>query len=58
MSDLNDLERKKFVSDSWLVSVDTTGALAWIDDIWSKDLSDLEKAKFEVDWTIRTVTAI
>lgn len=54
----NDLEKNKFALEFWKVSVDITEASEWIDDIWNRDLNDLEESKFEDDWTIRIVTAI
>ena len=55
---INDLEKNKFALDYWKVSVDVTEASEWFDDIWNRDLNDLEESKFESDWTIRIVTAI
>lgn len=58
MSDLNDLEKNKFALEYWYISVDVTLSSQWFDDIWNKNLNDLEKSKFESDGSIRIVTAI
>jgi len=56
--DGNDLEKHKFVLDSWKVKLKTSAQIAWVDDIWNRDINDMEKNKFDTNWYIRIITAI
>jgi len=54
----NDLEKNKFELDSWKIKLKTSAQIAWINDIWNRDINDMEKNKFDTNWYIRIITAI
>lgn len=55
--DRTDLEKNKFNLEDWKVKLKTINDLQGLDDIWNRDITDLEKSKFE-NGAIRTVTAL
>lgn len=56
--DINDSEKNKFQLDGSKVAINTVNSIQGIDDIWNRNLNDLEKDKFDNNNNIRTVTAI
>ncbi len=55
--DVNDLEKNKFQLWDWNILLKTSGAIQGLDDIWNRDITDLEESKFE-NGAIRIVTTL
>ena len=56
--DRNDLEKNKFDLTNWKVGLKNSEEISWTENIWDRDINDMERDKFDPDWNIRIVTVI
>ena len=54
----NDLEKNKFDLEGSKVVIKTSAEIPWIENIWNRDINDMEKEKFDSNWNIRTIIII